>query len=309
MYRWAVIVWVGLGAGCAKPWRPPLTLVQRKNLPAVFDLTEYMPDQPGWEWVYSRTHEEEEPNRFVRQLVDQIYVEGTLVGRPFGPLSSYLPPPSSGGQPLDQGAMTGPPHRAPLRGDVGTILEFDPPLEPLPARLSIDGPAVTDVRFTCYNEWGRHLYDGAARRVVTLQGLEDIRIGQTEWPKCLVLHVDTIWHFYWGPIIEISQYLWLARGVGEVRRIEHVTGLFFILAIAATERYELQSCRPPLTPATQTNPATSTGPGPRAFRRWARLAMEMLQTLPSPRPGGMRVELIPPDAQASGYRPRTAGVR
>jgi hypothetical protein len=259
-----------------------------------------MPDQPGWRWVYSRIHEEEGPSVFVREFLDQVYVEGSLIGRPFGPLSGCLPPPSSSGQGADQGGAKAPQHRAPLRGELGAILLFDPPLAPMPARLALDETVVTSAQFACYSEWGRHAYDGAVRRSVTLQGLEDLRIGQTDWPKCLRLHVNTIWHFYWGPLVEITQYLWLAGGVGEVRRIERVRGLFLFVAFGATERFDLRSYEAP------PDAATSSSPTHRAFRRWTGLAIEMTETMPEPREGGMRIELAPPEERVVGYYPRSA---
>ncbi len=284
-------VLVVLIGGCAKPWRPPIDTVQRENLPSVFALADYAPDEPGWRWVYRRTRNGAEPNAFVREFTDRTYVDGAMVGRSFQPLLTYLPDrPGEDGptERSDQRALPvkrRPRPSAPLDGEFGVILAFDPPLPPLPVHIRMDEPVSANARLRCYDEDGDYLYDGTARRSVLLEGLEDVRAGQADYARCLRLQVTTRFHLYWGPVFDLVQYLWLARGVGEVRRIEHVTGWVLLLPFSATDRFELIDYRSP--PTRTSRPG---GPYP-VFRRWARMAIELAQALPSPQIGGMRIEL------------------
>jgi len=287
---WVASVLLAIIAGCAKPWRPPIDAVRRENLPPVFYLRDYAPDQPGWQWVYERSHDNGAVGRYVRRLSDQVYATGTLAERPFQPLSTYLHPPT---KPTPEAKSTGQPadterpkrERAPLRGQSGAIIAFDPPLPPLPLYIRMDEPVAATARLTCHDEWGRHLYDGDARRTVRLEGLEDVRAGETDHAACLRLRITTRLRFHWGPTVDLVQYVWLARGIGEVRRVERVTGWVLLLPFSATERFSLIDYEAPEAGPTQPRQRDV------GFRRWASLAIELTETLPSPRIGGMRIEL------------------
>ncbi len=287
---WGALVLLAVITGCAKPWRPPTDAVRRENLPPVFYLRDYAPDQPGWQWVYERSHNNGATGRYVRRFADQVYATGALVGKAFQPLSAYLQPtdeqvPEAAS--TEQPGDTKPPkrERAPLRGELAAIIVFDPPLPPLPLYIRGDEPVTVTARLTCHDEWGRHLYDGDVRRTVLLEGLEDIRAGETDYADCLRLRITTRLRLYWGPTMDLVQYIWLARRIGEVRRVERVTAWVLFLPYSATERFSLVKYeRPEGSPTPPRQPHTG-------FRRWASLAIELAEALPSPRIGGMRIEL------------------
>ena len=284
-------IWLGVLAGCAGPWRPPIDTVQREDLPGAVALADYAPDRPGWRWVYRRTRDDREPTEFVRRFTDHTYVEGALVGRVFKPLATYLVAPDGPASTTQPGPKPAPPQRrgrAPLRGEFGVIVTFDPPLTPLPAELTLDEPAVVRADLKCYDEYGRHRYDGKAKRTVALEGLEDVHIDEAEFKACLRLRIKTQMLLRWGPAVDLVQYLWLARGVGEVRRVERVTGWVLLLPFSATERFELISYDRPDVGSTLPD---APRPG---YRRWAAMAAEFAQSLPSPELNGIRIELTDP---------------
>lgn len=283
-----VSMWLIAATGCSSPWRPPIDNVRRENLPAFFSLAEYAPDQDGWQWVYRRTRDGAVPTVYVREFVDQTYVDGALIGRAFRPLLSYLRDPSGPGSEAEaprQRASAQSRRRAPLEGKLGAVVVFDPPLAPLPVAVRTNDPVSTTARLTCYDKWGQLAYQGTARRRVVFEGLEDVRAGQMDYPECLRLRVSTRFNLRWGPVIDMVQYLWMARGIGEVKRIERVTGWLLLWPFSATERFDLIEYRPPAGGSPRPRPPDTV------FRRWARLAIEFHQTLPSPQIGGMRIEL------------------
>ncbi|MBN1344345.1 MAG: hypothetical protein JXQ73_16780 [Phycisphaerae bacterium] len=288
---WLPCVCLCVTVGCVKPWRPPIERVERENVPDVPRVGDYAPDEDGWRWVYARRREGAVQPSYVRELRDGVYVDGTLDGRPFLPIVTYLQDPNEAVEPSPRRKSKR--KRAPLGGALGVLITFDPPLTPLPARLRVGDTVDTDAQLTCQDERGRKLYDGAARRSVLLEGLEDVRAGGRRFAKCLRLCVRTRLHLHWGPAIHLTQYVWLARGVGEVRRVERVTGWVFLLPFSATESFELIDVRRPPARTTQAHAQ------PEGFRRWARMALEFTQTLPSPELGGMRIELAPPDEAAT----------
>ena len=299
---WIASVMVVVAGGCAEPWRPPLDTVRREDLPASFRVGAYFPDGPGGRWVYRRTRDGHDAGTYVRKFGDRIYVEGGLVGRAFQPLRGYLEDEtqeaasssarhaSGGRRPRRQ--------RAPLRGELGVILEFDPPLPPLPPEMKMNGAVKAKSELVCYDEHGRRLYRGTIARSVLLEGLEDVHTGEVDYPACLRLQIKTRVDLHWGPVIDLVQYVWLARGVGEVRRVERVTGWVLLLPFSATEAFELVAFEPPASGTTRPGP-----PHP-ALRPWAQLASEFVQTLPRPHIGGMRIELADREQTVSAGRKR-----
>ncbi len=287
--RWIASAMLLVAGGCAKPWRPPLDTVRREDLPASFCVGTYLPGSPGGRWVYRQTRDEQDVGTYVREFCDHTYVEGGLVGRTFEPLQQYLA--EETGEAADGSAQraSGPRRprrrRAPLRGEFGVILVFDPPLPPLPSELKMNGAVKAGSELVCYDEWGRQLHRGTIARSVLLEGLEDVRAGEVEYPACLRLQIRTRVDLHWGPTIDLVQYVWLARGVGEVRRVERVTGWVLLLPFSATEAFELIAFEP------SSSSTTRPGLAHPAFRPWARLAVEFLETLPRPHIGGMRIEL------------------
>lgn len=294
-------------AGCGGAWRPPINGVQREDVPSVFRLAEYFPDQPGWRWTYQRLRDGREEGTYVRQFEEGAYAEGALIGRAFLPLETYLAQPDgtasqpAATRPAVLGRKPPPRRRAPLGGELGVIIVFDPPLPALPADVHIDEPIVWRSRLQCFGKSGDHWYNGSVRRRVQFEGLQDVRVGQLDFLACLRLRITTGFHFFWGPIFELTQYVWLARGVGEVRRVERVAGLELLLPFSAIERLDLIDYTAPTTGATEPSLLT------RDPRPWRALALELSETLPQPRIAGLRVELAeqgpPPSEVASRYDP------
>lgn len=163
---------------------------------------------------------------------------------------------------------------------LGLFVEFDPPLPYLPATIRADAmvESLSDVRV--FDRWGHPLRSGTVRHTVWVDGYESTVADGVRFEACLRLEIDTRIRLRWGPWVDAKQYLWLASGIGEVRRVERIQVLGFLSYFDETYAYELASGQ---------NVKCSTG-GCQPSPSWARVAILFDRLLFRLRIGGMLVE-------------------
>ena len=190
--------------------------------------------------------------------------------------------------------MEGPP-QPPLSGGAAFFLEFDPPLAPFPSVIRPDQTAVTEVAVRYYDRTGRLRFRGTVERRVELEGLESVEVPAGRFADCLRLRADMRFRFPWGPRVDTTEYTWLARGVGEVRRIEHFEGLALFWIVSETVSHELAAYAEPAAPA-------EYAPGLRPARRWWRAAVLFERWFPRPLVGGIHHQLARVAGPVAEYR-------
>ncbi len=292
-----VCAMLGLAAGCSDPWRALPKIAPEVASGEPVSLAGYYPDGSGWRWTYQRTRGPDRTITYVRRIEGDTYTEGSLIGRRFDPLTSYLnqdlvaeSPDAAGGDALAPGKKPRK-KRAPLRGKYGVLITVDPPLPPLPRELRPGEPQTFRADLSCYSETGRHWYDGHVRRSVALvaKGPETVR--GVRYDDVLRLRLATRFYFHWSRILDIDQTVWLAPGVGVLRRVDQITGWILLLPYSSTERMELVHFH---RPADYRPPTPKTFPG---FRRCRHMAAEVASVFPRPRLGGLHMELAGPAAE------------
>lgn len=225
--------------GCAPTWRPPLPTERAAALPAEFRTADYLPHEVGREWLYHRsspkgplpkTHVE-----YRRVITEFGATDGRLVGRSTAPLSSRLP---TGTEPDPQ---THADVVALLEPGPGFVVSLDPPLPLFPVAFTPNEPVESTAKIAYFDRKGRRIYEGVVTRWMVCEGVESVTVPAGTFDACLRLRVEMSINLHWGPSITISEYIWLARGVGEVRRIEHITGLVWLIPCESTTIYRLFS--------------------------------------------------------------------
>ncbi len=173
----------------------------------------------------------------------------------------------------------------PDRKGAAFFLEFDPPLVYLPDSIQAGRQASQQVRLRYYNRDGICTRRGTVRRTFDLEGFETVVAGGVRYADCARLHTRTRIRVAWGPRGDITEYIWLAPGVGEVRRVQQFSGLAYLVHFSELQTFELAG-----------GSLLAEGvPGARPFpgEVWARCAVYLDRLLPHPRLGGLAVELAP----------------
>ncbi len=284
----AVLVLSGV-AGCGRAWRPSLEAVRTNELPTTFSLSEYLPYGPDAVWVYDRSTDSQSPDAVMpyRCLIvgtetrEGCFADGMLSG-----LSSRLIE-------TDQSGPDDPARNPSLLGDKhGFILTFEPAAALYPETFSPGEvfEAAADIHY--FDRTGRHQAKGTATRRVHCEGVESVTTPAGAFEDCLRLRIEMKFHLHWGPTIETTEYCWLARHVGLVRRIERITGIAWIFLVNSTTEYVLAKHGP--------RPSSPTG---YAQLRLRCTAVALDRWLPHPTVGGMFHELVPASASASAEPP------
>jgi hypothetical protein len=172
---------------------------------------------------------------------------------------------------------------------VGFFLYFDPPWPELPDRIQGDRAMVFRSTCSLHNAYGFHVTDGAAVRTVRFEGFESIETQSAIYDDCVRLSIVSDFAFPWGSRATLTEYVWLARGVGEVSRIQHIAGTFLFLRFESTYLQELITQRQ--TEPMQTASATSS-----RLRPWRCCAIYLDRFLPRPRLGGVVIDYAAPQA-------------
>ncbi len=237
------------------------------------------------DWVYERRdilrREPDLPVLYRRLTRPARIVEAELIDTPLLPIREYFRRPSM--TPEEVNALP----KAPLKARAALMIELDEPMPLYPARLPSDRPVVGSSVIRCYNRGGHRVAEGRIEREVTAEGLEDVTVPAGIFASCKRIRVDLRLRFPLGPTLDVTEYIWLADRLGEVRRIEHISGWFLIVPVESAYEYALVSFG--AVPAADTAPAVP-GAGPPAH--WSRLAVLFDRVFPGPSVSGLYVELV-----------------
>ena len=158
----------------------------------------------------------------------------------------------------------------------------------MPASIDAGQGLTQDMQLRYYNRDGKRTKRGTVRRQIEFEGFETVEAAGRVYPDCARLKIDTCIRIHWGPHVDVTEYVWLARGVGEVRRIERFTGLALLAHFSEVNTYEAIAV-PPLGQGATTRPRP-------AGEVWLRCAVYLDRLLPHPRLGGLAAELVPKPA-------------
>ncbi len=235
---WRVALLCAL-VGCAPTWRPPLPTERADGLPAEFLTADYLPHEVGREWLYHRSSPRgplpKARVEYRRVITETGAVDGRLVGRSTAPLSNRLP---TGTEPDPQ---THADVVALLEPGPGFVVSLEPPLPLFPVAFTPNEPVEWTARISYFDRNARRVYEGVVTRWMVCEGVESVTVPAGTFDACLRLRVEMSINLRWGPSITITEYIWLARGVGEVQRIEHITGLVWLIPCESTTVYRLFS--------------------------------------------------------------------
>ncbi|MCP4589817.1 MAG: hypothetical protein GY842_03655 [bacterium] len=249
----------------------------------IFHLTEYS-SQPGTvEASYQRRElrtQDESPTLYRRRFGEQGHTEGAFVGRKIGRLGQYI-----AAQGEKEPAQYLP---WPVSGEerwLGLLLEFDPPLVILPSTIR------PGERFECRStirasdRWGHPLPSGTIQRTVRVEGFEAVAPGERMPTVCLRLVTETQLRFGWLVRANVTEYVWLGRGIGEVKVVRRIQMLAFLLYFDEAYVYELAD------PVRSSTPLDASAPALPAS--WTRVALLLDRFLPGLRIGGAVIEYGP----------------
>lgn len=248
-------------------------------------------------WIYDRYvvgHDEKARSvRYERRVTAARWVEGKLVDLPLEPLDRYLPlsgrhasTRASGEarhrstQPAGRVTPT-PSRRAPLGKQFGLLFALDEPMDPLPMALA-DQIRVEDqtiVRY--YDAHGRLLGRGRLARTAEFQGFEDVEVPAGRFERCMRICVTLRIRFPLTPIVNWTSYIWLAPGVGEVKRIQEYEGWVLIFWFGSQHEFLLTAYDKP-----ETVPAI----GPSALSGWIRGLAVIEKPIPHSQVEGLVVD-------------------
>ncbi len=282
----ALIAIIAGGAGCRL--QEPVVDVGFADGPLVtsVDLSAYLPNLIGQtryfrrRSVHRRSTEEE---RYAKQWHTWGRAEGLLAGLQTGALGHYF-----GANKPQDGQSPFPWPKLPAGKGDAFFLEFDPPLIEWPLHLSPLRPRTQQSRVQSYGPKGNELWEGTATRTLTFQGFADVHVGGRRYAHCAVVHSETTMSFgFWFRVV-LSEWVWLAEGLGVVQRRERFSGsLLVIIPFASAYVYELADAGE--------LPAHSNTGDDRIYRQhqvsaWHRAAVLLDRVLPAPRIAGLIVE-------------------
>ncbi len=245
--------------GCVGQWRPSNEYVSQP-------LQSQGPSR--WEaclhanrlgrWVYERRELPQPKRRPVRMHVRQIDLsrlsEGVLEDRPFLRLDEYLDlKRAATTRSADESAATQPAHRedltedrprAPLAGGTSIFFRLAEAADPMPSELESVGTVTSETSVIYYDFLGAPQVKGMLNRCSEFEGVEDVECPAGRFERCARIRVDLKVHFPWVAIVDLTTYLWLTPEVGEVRRVQRLSGWFLIFPFASADEYQLVSYTP-----------------------------------------------------------------
>ena len=169
----------------------------------------------------------------------------------------------------------------PRRGTEALFAEFEPPMAEWPAEVRAEVPVEWQAKLSLYDRRGVPFALGSAVRRVWWEGIEATEGIGASYANCVRLRAETDLYFGWWASFRLRETVWLAQGVGIVRRVERISGRALLLFQFDSEHecvlqaHEIE--------ASKTEAASSP-------RRWARLAVYLDRSIPRPRVGGLAVE-------------------
>ena len=163
----------------------------------------------------------------------------------------------------------------------------------LPGWIDAERAFAEIVQLCCYNRDGHLVRRGTVTRKIQFEGFEDVEGDGVLYADCPRLRITTRIRVRWGPRVDLTEYVWLADGVGEVRRTERIQGFVFLTLFGGVYTYELMN-----TPHTVVR---ASGAASAAPRRWSRCAVFLESVFPNPLLGGLIIEYaVPPTSGLTG---------
>lgn len=294
---WFILVLAGsFLTGCRqltrKPVEPEPVHEPPASSPALdrFDIKPYLAAARLGRWTYRRTKPDYKDHKavtYTRLVSAERMMEGKLVAREFLPIPQYLVKESAATQPA---GVERPRPRAPLKGGTAFMFELVEPMDPYPPELPPGSPLVSTTPVIYYEYDGRLLARGTLTRTAEIEGFERAECPAGIFPDCLRIRVDFKLHIPWLLSMDWKSTLWLSKEVGEVRRVQEMSGWFWILWFSSSHEYQLVSAQPVLHP-----------PDPESIRppRWHYGAVVMDRTIPEPVIGGLVVDYADQHATAA----------
>lgn len=262
--KFCILVLPVLTLGCIGPWRPSSEhLSLSSQTQEASRLAACLRANRMGRWVYERMPLPEKPGRESRLHVRQVHPgrisEGVLEDRPFLAIERYLDlksevasRPASASADSRPAAMPveGQPSafkrpRAPLKGGMGVFFRIAESADPIPVELEQVGAIHSETPVVYYEYRGIPQARGTLERCSEIEGLEDVDCPAGRFPGCVRVRVDLLVRFPWVAYIDLTTYLWLSAEVGEVRRVQRLSGWFLIFPFASADEYRLLSYTPP----------------------------------------------------------------
>ncbi|MEP0844060.1 MAG: hypothetical protein HRF43_15265 [Phycisphaerae bacterium] len=269
-------------AGCFRPAPPQLNLAPPAPATEKLNLVPYLQAVRAGEWLYERTElrDGEESRRvyYQRRVTAERVIEGILVGRDLPPLERYLQRPAApAAEPGDNEPIESPP---PLPGrENPQFLELVEPMEPIPLELAEMNPLETTTQVRHYNRRGRLASTGTLTRRIEIEGTQDVECPAGRFADCLRLRVELRLEFPFGLTLDWNSYIWLSPEAGEVRRIEELSGVYWIFGFGSAHEFRLVAYHRDVA-ATRTDSAWVSP-------KWSRGLLTLDRGLPRPRMSGM----------------------
>lgn len=279
-----------LPGGCLRHWRlPPQVPASPPSTAPTVELAAYFSAIRAGEWTYERrelpVQPDQQPSEYVRhigstQLYEVAQELTDLVRRLRGSTTtahaavSALPT----SRPSEE-AMQDPLIRH-LKAWTAIRIELDEPMDPIPPELVATGRCTESTAVAYGRRSGPLLGKGMLTRHVEIEGIEAVDCPAGRFDRCLRVRVDLDIRFPLTPAINWTMYVWLAPEVGEVRRVQSLSGWFFVLWFGSTHEYLLKSYRLP-----------SGAPSPAAATRWSKAVVLLDRTFPHPRTAYLAVDL------------------
>lgn len=254
---WMVLVCAGsLQFGCYTPPKPPpATTVpdQQATATSPVDLRPYLTAGRAGTWVYRRRDLREGSDRpevqYVRRITPERLIEGDATWQIYRTVESRLP--TAGRDQIRQLVDPGG-----SRGSFVLRFALVEPMPLIPPDLELFEPSVGTTRLLYTDLKGQPQGHGMLSRTVTVEGFEDVECPAGHFENCLRLRVELVLEVGWGLTINWTMYLWLSPAVGDVRRVQQLSGWLLIFPFGSSFEYELAS----YAPAPTTLPADPSMP-------------------------------------------------
>ncbi len=279
----STIACLPVATGCVESWRPPLNGVQVVSATVRAELASRM-TPPGTVLVYScrAGGKQDDCDQYVVELANGRRAEGRLVGCKRDPLEGYLQR-----EPSDEGVSNFPWPPCNETGALGFFLEFEPPLVYWPSYVEGGRAITSSSRFHLYGARGPHVCSGNVTRSVELEGYESVEVGEQRYSDALRLRVETSIRVPWLCNVRISEYVWLAPGVGEVRRMQKWKGrILLITSFDSLRIYDLMEAKRPQSLSGNSGEGGHTG----LSEAWRLCAIHLYPGMPVPRLSGLIAE-------------------
>ena len=288
-----LIICVGVGlalmTGCATTWPPTREHLRLADATTISSLADFCPP-PGTRKVFRRTERGqhvEDAERYEVVVQSNGRFEGLLCDRINQPLGSYLTSDVDGATPR---RFNWPDARG--QSHAAFFMRFEPALGCTPNRVVGGSELVCESGVQMFNWQGRPNYKGRVGRHLYFEGFDRVQIGQIEYDDCLLLRAEMHFRFPWIGRVDTTEFIWLARGIGEVRRLARWRGFVFLAFFDEMSRYELVEYHPGDVKSSpgETHSAAAEGAADGYLRAWRQCAVFLQPALPRPQLAGLLVE-------------------